>query len=166
MFRNVGEKLKVVAIISLIIGIIASFIIGIVEIIGLQFIVGIITIALGIVSSLIPAWVLYAIGEIAENTEAILSMLVRINSNNENNTKIKPVGKYADSKDDSWICSCGERNPNIVSSCQICNRSRPANNNPNIKYADSKDDTWICSCGAKNSCQNSTCFTCLKLRQR
>ena len=124
MFRNVGEKLKVVAIISLIIGIIASVIIGIAEIIVLQFIVGIIIIALGILSSLIPAWVLYAIGEIAENTEAILAKLGTINSNNENNTKIKPVGKYADSKDDTWICSCGAKNSCQSSTCLTCLKLR------------------------------------------
>ena len=118
MFRNVGEKLKVVAIISLIIGIIASVIIGIVEFIGLQFIVGIITIALGILSSLISAWVLYAIGEIAENSSAILRKI------RSSETKINPLVNRNNEKDGTWICSCGARNSNSSSTCNTCFESR------------------------------------------
>ena len=68
MFDDIGTKLKGLAYFSCWIGIFSSMILGIVAI-RVRIIYGVLIIVLGPLYSWISSWVIYAIGEIAENTQ-------------------------------------------------------------------------------------------------
>ena len=75
MFNNIGKKVKILAWLELVAGIALSILIGIVIILSSQFLIGIITMAIGILISWIATLSLYAIGEIAENTKKMLEKI-------------------------------------------------------------------------------------------
>ena len=68
MFDNIGEKVKGLAIFLCWGGIILSIILGL-RFFGVGIIYGVLTMVLGSISSWISSWIIYAIGEIAENTQ-------------------------------------------------------------------------------------------------
>jgi len=68
MFDNIGKKLKGLALFLCWGGIILSIILGLL-IFGVGNIYGVLTMVLGPLSSWISSWIIYAIGEIAENTQ-------------------------------------------------------------------------------------------------
>ena len=70
MFNNIGKKLQILAIISFILGFIASIVIGIYYLFQLDSILpGILIIVFGPLGSWIGSWSIYALGFIAENSE-------------------------------------------------------------------------------------------------
>ena len=68
MFDNIGEKLKRLALFLCWGGIILSIILGLLFC-DVGIIYGVLTMVLGSLSSWISSWIIYAIGEIAENTQ-------------------------------------------------------------------------------------------------
>lgn len=75
MFDNVGEKLKITAMVWFIISVILAFITGMIVIFSVKkillgLLLGILTIVIMFLSSLINAWLLYAFGELVEKTSA------------------------------------------------------------------------------------------------
>ena len=83
MYENLGGKLKGLAIVEMILGVIASVVYGIITGVSLGasgWIVGIIIAVVGILVSYFFTLGLYAIGEIVENVEAVWSDISKIRS--------------------------------------------------------------------------------------
>ena len=119
MFKNIGKKVKILAWVEFIAGIILSIILGISTIIEGAIIVGLISIALGVFVSWLATLVLYAIGQTAENTEKILEKINYSDILSKGNTN-----KAKTSNDEGWICSCGAKNSNLSTTCLVCFKSR------------------------------------------
>lgn len=123
MFNNIGKKVKILAWVEFIVGIILSIILGIATIIGGSIIVGLISIVLGVFVSWLATLALYAIGQTAENTEKILEKMHDCDSKN---ILLKgDTNKTNTSNDEGWICSCGAKNNNLSTTCLVCFKSRP-----------------------------------------
>ena len=69
MFNNIGKKLQDLAIVSAILGIIISIILGILLIIFDSIFIGILAIVFGSLSSWIRCWATYALGQLIEDSE-------------------------------------------------------------------------------------------------
>ena len=120
MFDNIGEKLKRLALFSCWGGIISSIILGLLFF-GVGIIYGVLTIVLGSLSSWISSWIIYAIGEIAENTQIKrndreisekkrIESVFKSHSNNRAST-IRKCCPYCGETVTSKICSmCGKEN--------------------------------------------------------
>ena len=85
MFDNIGRKVKTLATVSCIIGIVASIILGLM-LFSIHVIYGLIVAMLGSFISWLSSLALYAIGQSAENSDKILKILqkVSIDSLNKN----------------------------------------------------------------------------------
>ena len=128
MFENIGEKLKGLAVFLCWGGIVSSVIGGISLMIRALILAGLLTAVLGSLCSWISSWVIYAIGEIAENTEATRQVTVlnnaRLNNKKEEAKKkqILAVFKSTSKKTStSHYCPhCGE----VVTSrnCDMCGK--------------------------------------------
>ena len=143
MFDNVGEKVKTMASVFCVIGIILSIILGVITIFGGQVLVGFLVIALGAFSSWLSCLSLYAIGEAAENTNKIfyrLENIERKQSNIDQIIKPEPIKtelyqKYKEAvknqettkkfEEGSWWCSCGARNSQNSRECSNCYKPKP-----------------------------------------
>ena len=79
MFDNIGQKLQGLAVVSFILGVIASVISGLLYLFLLETILtGILIIVFGSLGSWIGSWSIYALGLVAENSErqsALLTLL-------------------------------------------------------------------------------------------
>ena len=76
MYENIGQKLKTLAIVEAVIVSVASIVSGIILTFYDDFIlVGILTATVGTLLAWVSSWVLYAIGETAENVAEIKRML-------------------------------------------------------------------------------------------
>ena len=137
MYDNVGSKVKTLASISCIIGIIASIITGVTTIIAGNVLGGVLTCAIGAFASWIASLALYAIGHTAENTDIILKRLKNMDANQTHASTPENVEiprythtqqpKTPKSKDvaGSWWCSCGAANRNSSNTCSLCYKPRP-----------------------------------------
>ena len=144
MFDNIGSKVKTMATVICVLGMIASVILGIITIIGGQFLIGLLTTVIGAFISWLSCLALYAIGESAENTEIIFQKIKTIENKLEKiastHTTPSPEDKNAPNipsvpKPDpsinakyasgSWTCLCGAKNPSSARTCSVCFKSRP-----------------------------------------
>ena len=142
MFDNVGSKVKVLAVVGCILGIIGSVILGVIAIFSGQLLLGIVYIVVGILISWLSSLTTYAIGESAENTESILNTLTKINWNqsqsqsqnqsqspNQNQNKNQSIEtnsiNFLDFDNGNWTCSCGSKNNAMANFCPVCHKSRP-----------------------------------------
>lgn len=137
MFENAGSKLKTLAVIFFVIGLICCFISGISIMLAGNggFLVGFLIIALGALSCWISSLVMYALGEYTENTEYIrqdVSSIKRlVEKNTANGTTSQeaqsapsvPNTRKADSSKGEWKCVCGEVHQSYVTSC-YCGKSK------------------------------------------
>ena len=143
MFDHIGDKVKTMATVFCIIGIVASIIVGAAFILRGAFIIGIIIAAVGAFISWLSCLALYAIGETAENTNRIIHKINTIENmvnkalNNSQpeaqkttpshtqttTAQIKPNSK--DLTEGSWWCSCGASNRNSSNTCSSCYKPRP-----------------------------------------
>ena len=121
MFDNIGEKLKKLAKVEAICGIIASVLVGFVEMGNGTVLAGIITIVVGSVASWVGSWVTYGIGEAVENSEAILYRLRQSESVQNPACAPKTAPKVAGP--DEWKCECGRVNKKYVTTCS-CGKNR------------------------------------------
>ena len=137
MEDNVGSKVKTLASVFRIIGIIGSIITGVIIIITGDPISGFLACAIGVFVSCIGYLPLYAIGHTAENTDIILKRLKNLDTNQAQSSisdKIE-IPKYTPSKQPkmqdpkemtgSWWCSCGAANKNTSNTCFSCCNARP-----------------------------------------
>ena len=139
MFNNIGSKVKILAWIECIAGIILSVISGLITLISGQIIIALVVVIAGIVISWLSSLALYAIGQIAENTEKILDKLD--DTKNQKPESIK-----------------------VIRQTQSTTSSPRTNIKNNSSQTNAKDEGWICSCGAKNSGASDTCYICFKSR--
>ena len=128
MFNNVGGKIKGVAIVYFIIGFISSFIGGILliseggELAGL---IGLLVLFLGILSSLVVSWFLYAYGEIVdilkdikETTQRQTKVLMSMNQKPLQNKTTEPV---QNSQPKNYYCTkCGKEIDQNTKFCPNC----------------------------------------------
>ena len=133
MYDNIGSKVKTFAIVSCIIGIISSIILGFTIISRDNTIIyGLLVIFLGVFFSWLSTLALYAVGYIADNTDAILRKINNKatfktdSSESPANNPLykKPEGAKTDTIG-SWWCSCGASNRDTDSSCSVCFKQRP-----------------------------------------
>ena len=136
MFDYIGSKVKVLAVVGCILGIIGSVILGVTAIFSGQSPLGIVYIVVGILISWLSSLTVYAIGESAENTESILNTLTKINwnqnqnqSQNQNQNKNQSIEtnsiNFLDFDNGNWTCSCGSKNNAMANFCPVCHKSRP-----------------------------------------
>ena len=84
MFDNVGGKLKTVAKVEMIIGIVVSVILGFTFFSGGRVFAGLLIVIVGVLSSWLGSLVIYGIGQAVENSEMILYS-IRTQANSEIN---------------------------------------------------------------------------------
>ena len=138
MFDYIGSKVKVLAVVGCILGIIGSVILGVTTMFSGQLPLGIVYIVVGILISWLSSLTTYAIGESAENTESILNTLTKINWNqnqnqsqnqNQNQNKNQSIEtnsiNFLDFDNGNWTCSCGSKNNAMANFCPVCHKSRP-----------------------------------------
>ena len=141
MFDNVGSKVKVMATVFCIIGIIASVILGIVALVGGQGIVGLIIIALGAFSSWLSCLALYAIGHSAEAVDSMCFRLECIEKKlssgqsqpqSQNQPEMSKQELYKKmqaavqkAEEGGWWCSCGAKNSKDAKECATCYKKKP-----------------------------------------
>ena len=147
LYNKVGGVMKAVAIIIAVIGIIASFIIGInSRNQALSIIIG------GSLASCLSVLVLYGFGELIEIAQGIHQRLSTIEmqnrhlgmssavssasiSSNENQidnqeyttkrrTDNKNKKEFPQQKDIKWVCQCGKTNQSSSGACERCGRKR------------------------------------------
>ena len=91
MFRNIGKKIKILAVVCTIIGIIASVIVGVILLsqgimMGLAVIVG------GIIVFWIGSWYTYAFGELVDNS-AIIAAAVKGSGGSSKQQRLEQLNK-------------------------------------------------------------------------
>ena len=114
MFKNIGEKLKRLACFSCWVGIVGSVIGGIGLIIYGLILFGLLTAVLGSLCSWISSWLTYAIGEIAENTNAIRK------ATNLNDAIWDKEKKEAERKQILTVFKSTSKNPSTLHYCPHC----------------------------------------------
>ena len=134
MFDNVGGKLKTVAKVEMIIGIVASVILGFTFLTGDRVFAGLLIVIVGVLSSWFGSLVIYGVGQAVENSETILYS-TRTQTNSEvNKSKMSSspaklehqvIDEMAAQKEANgeWHCECGRVNKKYVSTC-VCGKSR------------------------------------------
>ncbi len=78
MFENISDKIKGVALISTIVGMICSVISGIIMMASQMFLMGLLVIFLGCLLSWVGSFALYALGELVEKTNEIAQNTKRL----------------------------------------------------------------------------------------
>lgn len=155
MFDNIGGKIKGLALVICLIGIIASVIFGIVS--SDKMIIVVATIIIGSAASWVGSFVLYGFGELVENSAIIaesINALSKRNKKGNKNEEKKPKLKYSefqhpDAKADNNSVKSYEK-------CMICGKPHDKNemysdNNGKFICKDCFDDMWICpKCGTMN----------------
>ena len=132
MWDNIGGKIKGLAKIIALLGIISSIIGGIVffniDGSGMYVGIGFATIFLGSLFSWIASWFMYGFGELIENSESIKYNTSKISDTSRN----KPINESFDGNvskprtpsGDTWICKhCGTINSTAYDSCEGCGRA-------------------------------------------
>lgn len=74
MFENIGGKIKVLAVVSTILGCIACIVLGIIELASNAILAGLFTIFLGCILSWLGSFLLYGLGELIETNQKIATM--------------------------------------------------------------------------------------------
>ena len=135
MFDNIGGKVKALATVLCIIGIVASIILGLM-LLSMNILLGLIVAALGSFISWLSSLALYAIGHTAENTDMIVRRLNKRQPEKSDTQTIsdsevhyatkykKPEGVKTEQVG-SWWCSCGASNRDTTNTCSVCFEQRP-----------------------------------------
>lgn len=145
MFDNIGDKIKTLAVVITVLGIIASFVSGLVLLFSNMVLVGILTMIFGSISAWISSFVLYGFGELIEQqalnagySAQILKLLSRQVNPPKPATQSAPTGSSGKSGyslsemaeqrkqgvakgSDFWFCkSCKTKNDAFVLYCKNC----------------------------------------------
>lgn len=131
MFKNVGSKVKTLAVIYFALATILSIIVGFILLFSDMILLGIGLLLLGPLSAYLLALPMITLGEVHESNRRILGYVSNDAGNQEENapnkesTEVKPsanitAANLADATaGGSWQCTCGRKNQAYVSSC-IC----------------------------------------------
>ena len=134
MFENLGSKLKKLAVIQMILGIVASVIVGLFYISGGRVFAGLCIVIVGVIVSWLEILVKYAVGQLVDNSEMLLYSVRNQNSTQTNKNNIgaalaRPTdhgtaGTPAQAAAcDEWRCECGRMNKKYVYTC-ACGKNR------------------------------------------
>lgn len=122
MFDNIGEKLKGLATVECLVGIVGSVISGLVMCFNDMILTGLLTAGLGSLAAWIASWMTYAIGEIAVNTSVLVAKTSNHNSHPAQIPTATPAPiktKTTSTKGPTKKCPyCGE--PVRSSLCEMC----------------------------------------------
>lgn len=118
MFENAGAKLKALAWFNFIICIIGGFVIGnsASKAAGRDALVFIMYIALFAFIGWLTSIFIYAFGEMCENIQSI-------KKNTSEQVEIEKIERQKKNKD-TWVCTCGTRNPNSEKVCKNCSKQK------------------------------------------
>ena len=72
MYNNIGERLKILAVVEMVAMSLISVVFGVVSVRAEQIVFGVVTILIGPVLSWIASWIIYGIGEAAENSAYVM----------------------------------------------------------------------------------------------
>jgi multisubunit Na+/H+ antiporter MnhG subunit len=118
MYDNIGSKIKTLAIVLCVIGIIGCIISGIVFLAEIEVVKGLLFLLLGPVLSWVGSFCMYGLGQAVENTEILISKMNKVNSDKapKNENLSKEVGTEV--KSEVGKCDfCGKIT--IVTKCKI-----------------------------------------------
>lgn len=148
MYNNIGGKIKTLAELIAIFGIIGFVITGLVVMANAGFLAGLLVGGLGALGSWIGSFTLYGFGELIENTKVIADNYrnakpkAKKTKNNSSTTKQQESPKEDildnegfetnDGEDEapvdeenSWLCKkCGTINPNTIWNCKCCESAK------------------------------------------
>lgn len=137
MFNNIGGKIKTLAFLLAVLGIMMSVIVGILTIIipvtqngftggnhsipASQIWSGILIIVIGSLSSWIGSFLLYGFGQLIESAQNIEKHIIGINSTNKSSHNSIPVNAQPTEKKKSLRCTaCGAENALDSLTCANC----------------------------------------------
>ena len=120
MFDDIGGKIKGLAKVITVLGIILSCIYGFLMIPTLGLIVGLIYAAVGSLASWIGSFVLYGFGQLIENTDTMVSSMrsASFGSKGSHNSNIRTYEELHKSENKSVVFE--SKNPSIHRSCPEC----------------------------------------------
>lgn len=143
MYNNIGGKIKNLAELIAIFGIIGFVIAGLVVMANAGFLAGLLMAGLGALGSWIGSFTLYGFGELIENTKIIAENFRKPNPKAKKSNKTASTTKqppkeeileedFETSEDDtpvdgenSWLCKkCGTINPNTIWNCKCCESAK------------------------------------------
>lgn len=158
MFENIGGKIKTLAQVTALIGIVSSVIAGIVLMYTTLFLIGLAVLLFGSILFWISSFVLYGFGELIEKTNKIAE-----------NTLPKNVPVKG-----AWLCECGNLNDNSLEYCTVCKKTKTNKANVSVEcsskisLADEKaiKPGWLCECGFRNNDYATICENCFKLKPK
>lgn len=133
IFKNIGFAVKVIAVIVLVLGIILSFIVGIIECVETrEMFRGVIIIVIGVLSSFISSIFIFAFGELVEtNKEIAENTRKMINSSGEANNIVDKI-TTTEVKSTSNIVNCTvNKKPDGISNNSLPINEKNASNSSN-----------------------------------
>jgi hypothetical protein len=120
MFDNIGGKIKSLASLIAILGIISSIASGFFLFIDGRFLVGILTAVLGSLASWIGSFMQYGFGQLIENSDYLVKVAKNTQSSHNNADKAPPQQPAS-----PWVCySCGFSNRATAHCCAQCSTSK------------------------------------------
>lgn len=131
MFKNIGKKIKTLAKVICIVGIVASVILGISMILtstqtGYGIIIGIVYLLLGPLFSWIGSFALFGFGELIDNSKKSLDIQKQI---------LEKIGEKQTANKKAWKCSkCGFDVSNDYSYCPFCQYTANSNKQQNGEF--------------------------------
>ena len=152
MFDNIGKKIMALTKIVCTAGITLSVILGIILIVGDMIGVGIAAAILLSLACWLGSFMLYAFGQLIDDTHAIREFL----GNKKSETKA-PIATVNEANDlSSKLSRIGS-----LSKSSYTPAPAPAPEfNPASKAESAVDETWICECGTRNSPTARSCSIC------
>ena len=173
MFDRIGEKLKIVAVISLILDVIACIALAIVCFVNELVLAGILLLILGPVAFYILSLFILGFAKIIENTDRISFNTDIMISQNKKDV-VKPEIKTAFSslfkkKENTNTCPyCGKENKEDAKFCTGCgkNLKEESEEKPAIEEKKPREvktvaaKAWFCKCGQPNLMEDKKCIRC------
>ena len=153
MFNNIGSKIKGLAYVICVLGIVLSVIYGIAMMVNEAYLAGILTIVLGALLSWLGSFGTYGLGQLIENSDMLVAALSNKGISSADGASMLHRAEVAtEESKPTWQCACGAKNPTTVNYCLSCRRSRTE-----------AVTTIKCPfCGANNKNTNDKCFVCGK----
>ena len=123
MFDNIGERIKELALSIFVIEVIAAVVSGIIMIVAGGddlIVVGILTMIIGSALAYLSVILIYAFGELVENSTIIANCVA---NNEEARTNSSPRFAKKNIGPDYWLCpKCGKSNHNTAGTCACGHR--------------------------------------------
>ena len=128
MFENIGGKIKNLATVITIIGFIICGISGLLLMINLNVLVGLLSGGLGCLMCWISSFLLYAVGDMAENLQEInhnmavmCAKMTRSPIQNQNRPTVQSTQPNPINRGGPWVCKqCHQQNERTAAFCKNC----------------------------------------------